>query len=46
MQNMRMAASTREEMDEKGKKAKIKTTTYHCMVCNTFVKSEKNSSWY
>ncbi|HJZ66992.1 MAG TPA: hypothetical protein VKF81_02520 [Blastocatellia bacterium] len=40
VQNMRVETSTRETPDSEGKNKKIKTSIYHCELCNSFVRSE------
>jgi uncharacterized protein with PIN domain len=41
IQNMRVETSTRQTLDSQGKKKKIKTTSYHCEACNSFVRNEE-----
>ena len=40
IQNMRVTFSNREELDSDGNKKQIKTKSYHCEVCQLFVRSE------
>ena len=39
-QPMNVASTSREESSPDGKKQKIITTTYHCAICYSFVRSE------
>ncbi|MBU0991621.1 MAG: hypothetical protein KJ737_03915 [Proteobacteria bacterium] len=42
IQNLKGTVSIREEKTPDGVKVKIITTSYHCEICNAFIRSEEH----